>query len=70
MPRVRIDLIAGKPAAYRQAVANVVYDALLSTRNTALPFTLLFWRLKGERAGLHRPLPESGRISVPNTGNA
>ena len=29
MPLVRIDLLAGKPDAYRRAVGNVVYEALI-----------------------------------------
>ena len=29
MPLVRVDLIAGKPAAYRRAIGDVVYDALI-----------------------------------------
>jgi hypothetical protein len=28
MPLVRIDLVAGKPAAYRTAISDVVYEAL------------------------------------------
>ena len=30
MPLVRIDLAAGKPAEYRRAIGQVVYDALLT----------------------------------------
>jgi 4-oxalocrotonate tautomerase len=30
MPLVRIDLVAGKSAAYRSAISDVVYDALTS----------------------------------------
>ncbi len=30
MPLVRIDLAAGKPAKYRRAIGQVVYDALLT----------------------------------------
>jgi phenylpyruvate tautomerase PptA (4-oxalocrotonate tautomerase family) len=33
MPLVRIDLIQGKPAAYRRAIGDVVYEAMLSTLN-------------------------------------
>ena len=31
MPLARIDLPAGKPASYRRAVADVVYEAMLET---------------------------------------
>jgi len=31
MPLVRIDLPAGKPASYRRAVADVVYEAMVET---------------------------------------
>jgi 4-oxalocrotonate tautomerase len=31
MPFVRIDLAAGKPAAYRKTIGDVVYDAMLAT---------------------------------------
>jgi len=31
MPLARIDLVAGKPDSYRAAVAEVVYEAMLST---------------------------------------
>jgi 4-oxalocrotonate tautomerase len=31
MPLARIDLIAGKPAAYRKTVGEVVYEAMLET---------------------------------------
>jgi 4-oxalocrotonate tautomerase len=33
MPLARIDLPAGKPADYRRAVADVVYEAMLTTLN-------------------------------------
>jgi 4-oxalocrotonate tautomerase len=33
MPFVRIDLAAGKPAAYRKTIGDVVYDAMLATIN-------------------------------------
>lgn len=33
MPLVRIDLAAGKPAQYRRAIGEVVYDAMLSAIN-------------------------------------
>jgi 4-oxalocrotonate tautomerase len=33
MPFVRIDLVAGKPAEYRAAIGEVVYDAMLATIN-------------------------------------
>lgn len=33
MPLARIDLPAGKPASYGRAVADVVYDAMLTTLN-------------------------------------
>jgi len=33
MPFARIDLAAGKPAAYRKTIGDVVYDAMLSTIN-------------------------------------
>ncbi len=33
MPLVRIDLAAGKPAQYRRAIGDVVYDAMLSAIN-------------------------------------
>jgi phenylpyruvate tautomerase PptA (4-oxalocrotonate tautomerase family) len=33
MPLARIDLPAGKPADYRRAVADVVYEAMITTLN-------------------------------------
>jgi 4-oxalocrotonate tautomerase len=33
MPLARIDLPAGKPAAYRRAVADIVYEAMIATLN-------------------------------------
>jgi 4-oxalocrotonate tautomerase len=33
MPFVRIDLAAGKPAAYRKTIGDVIYDAMLATIN-------------------------------------
>jgi 4-oxalocrotonate tautomerase len=33
MPLVRIDLAGGKPASYRRAIGDVVYDAMLATIN-------------------------------------
>jgi 4-oxalocrotonate tautomerase len=33
MPLARIDLPAGKPADYRRAVADVVYEAMIATLN-------------------------------------
>jgi len=33
MPLVRIDLAAGKPAEYRRAIGDVVYDAMRETIN-------------------------------------
>ncbi len=33
MPLARIDLVAGKPAAYRRTIGEVVYDAMLVTLN-------------------------------------
>jgi phenylpyruvate tautomerase PptA (4-oxalocrotonate tautomerase family) len=33
MPLVRIDLTEGKPAAYRRAIGDVVYEAMLQTLN-------------------------------------
>ena len=33
MPLVRIDLAAGKPAAYRRAIGDAVYDAMRETIN-------------------------------------
>lgn len=33
MPLARIDLVAGKPASYRAAVGDVVYDAMISDLN-------------------------------------
>ena len=33
MPLVRIDLAKGKPASYRRAIGDVVYDAMLATIN-------------------------------------
>ena len=33
MPLARIDLVAGKPAAYRRTIGDVVYDAMLATLN-------------------------------------
>ena len=33
MPLARIDLPAGKPAPYRRAVADVVYEAMVATLN-------------------------------------
>jgi 4-oxalocrotonate tautomerase len=33
MPLARIDLPAGKPASYRRAIADVVYEAMVATLN-------------------------------------
>src|SRR4026209_1919366 len=33
MPLARIDLVAGKPAAYRRTIGEVVYDAMLVALN-------------------------------------
>ncbi len=33
MPLVRIDLIEGKPAAYRRTIGDVIYDAMRQTIN-------------------------------------
>jgi phenylpyruvate tautomerase PptA (4-oxalocrotonate tautomerase family) len=33
MPLARIDLVAGKPAAYRRTIGDVVYEAMLATLN-------------------------------------
>jgi phenylpyruvate tautomerase PptA (4-oxalocrotonate tautomerase family) len=33
MPLVRIDLVQGKPPPYREAISEVVYDAMLGTLN-------------------------------------
>ena len=33
MPFVRIDLVAGKPAAFRKTIGDVIYDAMVSTIN-------------------------------------
>ncbi len=33
MPLTRIDLIEGKPAEYRRAIGDVVYQAMLATLN-------------------------------------
>lgn len=33
MPLVRIDLVQGKPASYRRAIAEVVYEAMIETIN-------------------------------------
>jgi phenylpyruvate tautomerase PptA (4-oxalocrotonate tautomerase family) len=33
MPLARIDLIAGKPAAYRKTIGEVVYDSMIATLN-------------------------------------
>jgi 4-oxalocrotonate tautomerase len=33
MPLARIDLVAGKPAAYRRALGDVVYEAMLAALN-------------------------------------
>lgn len=33
MPLARIDLVAGKPAAYRRTIGDIVYEAMLATLN-------------------------------------
>ena len=56
MPLVRIDLIAGKPADYRRALGEVVYDAMRAT--IKMP--------EGDRFQVITEHPADGLVFDPN----
>jgi phenylpyruvate tautomerase PptA (4-oxalocrotonate tautomerase family) len=56
MPLVRIDLIEGKPADYRRAIGETVYDAMLKTIN--IP--------QGDRFQVITEHPADGLVFDPN----